>query len=443
MGHMTIPLMVPPEHGGVLVASASSSLRERVLHSFHERRWPVQEATGGADALVKLESGNWHLLYLDRCLPDLDAEELVGIIKRRFPGIEVVVLDADNGQVLPLAGGGGAHHVSQPEQTQKIISPPGAPSRNAQQTFLPSSFSARSTTSSAALAGATEVMCGSPEKERKDAPEQSGAPERREATELSQPLPGMIGNSPVMQKLYRLVRMVAPGITTVLITGPTGSGKELVARAVHKLSPRAARPFVVVNCAAIPESLLESELFGHVRGAFTGAVQTYPGRIAAAQGGTLFLDEVGELPLSMQAKLLRFLDQKEVQRLGSSEVMRADVRVVAATNADLGLAVDERRFRGDLYYRLAAFPLDLPALAERACDIVPLANHFLRTLTPAAMGPPPALSLEAGQSLQGHSWPGNVRELQQVMERALILADGGQVIVPEYLYFPVRGGARR
>lgn len=424
MGHMTMPSLSLPEHGGVLVASASSSLRERVLHSFHERRWPVQEATGGADALVKLESGNWQLLYLDRCLPDLDAEELVGIIKRRFPGIEVVVLDSDNGQVLPLASGARA---AGQERTPRIFSNSAA-AQHSQQASL--------SLSSAPPERVMEEVGALPEKKEEKE-------EKRDTRELSQPLPGMIGNSAAMQKLYRLVRMVAPGVTTVLITGPTGSGKELVARAVHKLSPRASRPFVVVNCAAIPEALLESELFGHVRGAFTGAVQTSPGRIAAAQGGTLFLDEVGELPLSMQAKLLRFLDQKEVQRLGSSEVLRADVRVVAATNADLGQAVDERRFRGDLYYRLAAFPLDLPSLAERAGDIVPLANHFLRVLTPTAMGAPPVLSLEAGQSLEAHCWPGNVRELLQVMERALILADGGRIIVPEYLYFPARGGVRR
>lgn len=243
-----------------------------------------------------------------------------------------------------------------------------------------------------------------------------------------------------MQRLYRLARLVAPGLTTVLITGPTGSGKELVARAVHKLSPRAARSFVVVNCAAIPEALLESELFGHMRGAFTGAVQASAGRIAAAQGGTLFLDEVGELPLSLQAKLLRFLDQKEVQRLGSAEPFHADVRVVAATNADLGEAVDEGRFRGDLYYRLSAFPLELPPLAERAADILPLANYFLRTLN--RTGAVAGLSVEAMERLQAHGWPGNVRELQQVIERALILADGGQTILPEHLYFPARGRPR-
>jgi transcriptional regulator with GAF, ATPase, and Fis domain len=230
-----------------------------------------------------------------------------------------------------------------------------------------------------------------------------------------------------MQRLYQLTRLVAPRITTVLITGPTGTGKELVARALHGLSPRSARAFVVVNCAAIPESLLESELFGHVRGAFTGAVQAYPGRIFSAQGGTLFLDEVGELPLGLQAKLLRFLDQKEVQRLGSVEALRVDVRVVAATNANLAQLVD-------LYYRLSAFPLEVAALVERASDIVPLATHFLRR---TVLGQPaPVLSPGAIERLESHGWEGNVRELEQVIERAAILVDGGTTILPEHVYFP-------
>jgi transcriptional regulator with GAF, ATPase, and Fis domain len=246
----------------------------------------------------------------------------------------------------------------------------------------------------------------------------------------------MIGTTGVMERLYQLARLVAPRTTTVLITGPTGTGKELVARAIHQLSPRAARPFVVVNCAAIPESLLESELFGHVRGAFTGAVQAYSGRIHAAQGGTLFLDEVGELPLSLQAKLLRFLDQKEVQRLGSAEAMRVDVRVLAATNADLAQRVAEGSFRRDLYYRLAAFPLQLPPLADRVRDIVPLAERFLRATASADRLPTPLLGQETVRILRAHAWEGNVRELQQVMERAVILASGAGTILPEHLYFP-------
>ena len=249
----------------------------------------------------------------------------------------------------------------------------------------------------------------------------------------------MIGEAEGMQRVYRLTRLVARRMTTVMVLGATGTGKELVAQAIHQLSPRAAKPLAVVNCAAIPEALLESELFGHVRGAFTGAVQGYAGRIHLAQGGTLFLDEVGELPLSLQAKLLRFLDQKEVQRLGSSEALKVDVRVVAATNANLARWVEQGRFRSDLYYRLSAFPLELPSLAERADDILRLAEHFLREIAAAAQCRPAVLDSQAVGRLEAHSWPGNVRELQQVMERASILAEGSPQIRSEHLYFSTAG----
>lgn len=234
-----------------------------------------------------------------------------------------------------------------------------------------------------------------------------------------------------MQSVYRLARLLAPRNTTVMITGPTGSGKEIVARAIHQLSSRSGRAFAVVNCAAIPETLLEAELFGYVRGAFTGALQAYGGRIQAAQGGTLFLDEIGDMPLSLQPKLLRFLEQKEVQRLGSVEVLRVDARVVSATNAHLLTLVREGKFREDLYYRLCGFPIELPALRERTEDIAALAAHFLEKY--AVPLPAPHLSAAALQLLYAHPWGGNIRELQSVIERALILGEEEAVVRPEHL----------
>jgi transcriptional regulator with GAF, ATPase, and Fis domain len=225
-----------------------------------------------------------------------------------------------------------------------------------------------------------------------------------------------------MQQVYQMVRMVAKRDTTVLLTGETGTGKEVVANAIHKLSPRARQPFVVVNCAAIPETLLESELFGHARGAFTGALQSRAGRIQAAQGGTLFLDEIGELPLSMQAKLLRFLQNGEVQRLGSEEIEKVNARVIAATNAPLLDLIQKKQFRQDLFYRLAVFPIDLPALRDRAADIKAIAEHFLAQFSSGNGGELKNLSPNAVTYLRDAPWPGNVRELQHAVERAFILS---------------------
>jgi transcriptional regulator with GAF, ATPase, and Fis domain len=226
-----------------------------------------------------------------------------------------------------------------------------------------------------------------------------------------------------------MVGLVAPRETTVLITGESGTGKDLVAQAVHYLSPRRQKPFVVINCAAIPEPLLEAELFGFVKGAFTGAVQSRIGRIHAAQGGTLFLDEIGDLPLGLQSKLLRFLEQGEVQRLGSSDTFRVDVRVVAATNSNLRRLLQEKNFREDLFYRLSVFPVDLPPLRERMDDLLKLAQTFLSRFCSRSV----VLSSEAADLLQHHAWPGNVRELRNVMERATILLGDKFEIRPEHI----------
>jgi transcriptional regulator with GAF, ATPase, and Fis domain len=239
-----------------------------------------------------------------------------------------------------------------------------------------------------------------------------------------------------MQHIYRLARLVAPRDTAVLIVGATGTGKELIARGIHDLSRRSRNPFVVVNCAAIPESLLEAELFGFTRGAFTGAFQARLGRIHSAHGGTLFLDEIGELPLSMQSKLLRFVQEGEVQRLGSADLFRVNTRLIAATNADLLQRVHEKQFREDLYYRLAVFPVHLPPLRNRAEDILPLAQHFLQTLCQQGGVAAKTFTVEAILQLRKHAWPGNVRELQHWIERAFVLSDGNDEIGAEDLAMP-------
>jgi transcriptional regulator with GAF, ATPase, and Fis domain len=234
-----------------------------------------------------------------------------------------------------------------------------------------------------------------------------------------------------MLELARNIRLVAQSTATVLIEGETGTGKEVVAQAVHRLSPRSTKPFVVLNCAAIPEALLEAELFGHTRGAFTGAVQSRTGRIEAAHGGTLFLDEIGEMPIGLQAKMLRFLENGEIQRVGDNETVRVDVRVVAATHQPLEERAISGDFRLDLYHRLAVFPIDIPPLRERLADIPALSEHFLALM--GRVSPRKTLSAQALGKLYGHDWPGNVRELGHVLERASILAEDSPILLAEHI----------
>lgn len=250
---------------------------------------------------------------------------------------------------------------------------------------------------------------------------------------LPELLPKMVGASIGMVELARQVRLVAPYSSTVLIEGETGTGKELVAQAVHQLSPRACKPFVVLNCAAVPESLLEAEIFGHTRGAFTGALQPRTGMLESANGGTLFLDEIGEMPLSLQAKMLRFLESGELQRVGNNEVVHVDARVLAATDQPLRQRVDEHAFRLNLYHRLAVFPIIVPALRKRMDDVLPLAAHLLGKLGKEM--PVKQLSSEAEVRLMEHDWPGNVRELAHVLERATILAEDRREIAREEIRF--------
>lgn len=369
---------------GVVVAIPNPSLRKQIVAKLLSWQWPVHEAYSGADALNKLEYSECDLLLLDRSLPDLDATELSEIVKARYPGVDLMMLDSETGRAstdVPLRRAAAVQLLRTLELGVSDV--PSAP--------LP-----------AALATLSQP--------------------KQNASSLA--LPGMRGDSEATRKMYRMARMVASRNTAVLLLGESGTGKDLVAQAIHKLSPRASQPFVVINCAAIPEALLESELFGYTRGAFTGAAQSRVGRIHAAQGGTLFLDEIGDLPLNLQAKLLRFLESGEVQRLGSSDVFRVDVRIVAATNADLQKRVANSEFRKDLFYRLSVFPIQLPALRNRKEDIGPLADYFLESMEQKPM----RLSTEAAAVLEAYEWPGNVRELKHVIERAIILAGDDDTI---------------
>ena len=233
-------------------------------------------------------------------------------------------------------------------------------------------------------------------------------------------LPELIGDASIMVEVSRRIRLVSQRMTPVLIEGPTGSGKELVAEALHRLSARSRKPFVAINCAAIPEALLEAELFGHTRGAFTGAVQGRVGRIESADGGTLFLDEIGEMPLALQSKLLRFVESGELQRVGDNETVKVDVRILAATHRPLAEHTQSGVFRPDLYYRLAVFLIRTPSLSEHIEDLGLLVDHFLKKM--GREEPMKRVDAGAMAKLAAHSWPGNVRELEHVLERAAILA---------------------
>jgi transcriptional regulator with PAS, ATPase and Fis domain len=245
----------------------------------------------------------------------------------------------------------------------------------------------------------------------------------------SGPLPGVIGNSPAMLDVYRITRRVAMSNASVLLLGETGTGKEVIANAIHQLSHRNSGPFVKVNCGALSESLLESELFGHVRGAFTGAVGNRAGRFEAAHSGTIFLDEINSTSLHLQVKLLRVLQQKEFERVGDTETVTVDTRVIAASNRDLATEIEQEKFREDLYWRLNVVPIELPPLRKRREDIPALISHFLQHYSALNERYVVHIQREAMQCLQDYHWPGNVRELQNYIERSVVMAESDELTV--------------
>lgn len=370
----------------VLLASANGELRLRLNLSLTGMRWKVCEARGGAEALAQMEEFRPEALLIDHWLPDLEAGEFAMQIAAMYPWVDLLWVD---GEAAGAAKSPRRHELLHALRETATTEP--------------------------ADAAANEVVAI-----ESVISEMAVALIHEDKSAVFTAIEGMVGESKEMQELARLIRLVAPTTATVLIEGETGTGKEVVANALHRLSARASKAFCVLNCAAIPEALLEAELFGHTRGAFTGAVTSRTGRIEAAHGGTLFLDEIGEMPMALQAKMLRFLECGELQRVGENEVIRVDVRVIAATHQHLEEGAAEGKFRLDLYHRLAVFPVTVPALRERMGDISALAEFFLAGMGKAA--PRKRLTAAALVLLQEHHWPGNVRELAHVLERGAILA---------------------
>jgi two-component system response regulator AtoC len=373
----------------VLVVDDEESMRHLLTVILADRGYEVRAVSNGEDALRELAARDYDLVLSDVRMPRMDGLVLLRRALEAHPDLTFIVMSAygTHDTAIEAMKVGAYDYVSKPFKPDEVV---------------------------LVLRKAEERLRLSREN-------------RRLRSELADGfrLENFVGSSPVLQEMLRQVRKVAPTKTSVLVTGESGTGKELVARAIHDLSPRAAMPFVAVNCGAIPAELLESELFGHVRGAFTDASRDKKGLAAEADGGTLFLDEIGELPLVLQVKLLRFLEDEQVRRVGDTRSEKVDVRVVAATARDLARAVKDGQFREDLFYRLNVLNVRLPALRERTDDIRALVDHFLgkyRRLRPDA--PLDGVSPAALEALRAHRWPGNVRELEHAVERAVVLADG-------------------
>jgi two-component system response regulator AtoC len=376
----------------VLIVDDESSMRHLLSVILVDRGYEARAVATAEEALKELSARDYDLVLTDVRMPGMGGLALVRELQRTTPDLLVVVMSAygTHDTAIEAMKAGAYDYLGKPFKPDDVVM----------------------------------VLRKAEERER------LATENRRLRRELAGafPLEGLVGGSEPMQELTRQLRRVAPQKTTVLLQGESGTGKELLARALHDLSPRAGFPFVAVNCGAIPGELLETELFGHVKGAFTDARRDKKGLVAEADGGTLFLDEVAELPLGLQVKLLRFLQEEEIRPVGDTRDRRVDVRVVAATARELEREVKDGRFRDDLYWRLNVVALRLPPLRERAGDIPALAAHFLARyarLRPELPGL--GFSAPALEALAGHRWPGNVRELEHAVERAVVLAEEAQI----------------
>jgi DNA-binding NtrC family response regulator len=423
-----------------LVASADRSFRQRLSEILTGLRWQVREAEGGAQAWSEAELAAPEAIIVDSWLPDLDLAEFLKDFRSSFPQVDLVTAGSATAEESPR----GPYRQELLYALRRSQDTDTAVWNTAPSLHQPAVGRAHTDlwpvpVQSAAVPAVTLPQEAIPATNHVSrtasvtAPLLTDLPVRGTEPDSSDRLPELIGNAPCMLEVSRRVRLVASRTTPVLIEGPTGSGKELVAEALHRLSPRNRKPFVAINCAAIPEALLEAELFGHTRGAFTGAVQGRTGRIESADGGTLFLDEIGEMPLALQSKLLRFVECGELQRVGDNEKVKVDVRIVAATHQPLAQHTQAGSFRSDLYYRLAVFLIRTPSLADHAQDLPLLVEHFLQRMGREA--PMKRLDQGALAKLTAHDWPGNVRELEHVLERAAILAGDEAVLTSREIDF--------
>jgi DNA-binding NtrC family response regulator len=373
----------------LLFVDDEPALRSLMAERLEERGFEVVEAESGERALEYLDQFAFDIVITDLRLPGIDGTRVIDAARERYPGIVAIVITG-YGTVKDAVDAikrGASDFVAKPFQFDELVH------------VLEKAIEQRRLTSENAYL--------------------------RSQLEERYQFGGILGRSRPMQKLFHLLETVARSSSTILITGETGTGKEVVARAIHHNSPRRAHRFVALNCSAIPETLLEAELFGHVRGAFTGAVGMRQGRFEQAHKGTLFLDEVGTMSTALQMKLLRALQEREFERVGDSQTIKVDVRVIAATNSDLAKMVAEGAFREDLYYRLNVIPIQLPPLRDRRDDIPVLAQHFLEKF---ASGAQMQISQSAMRVLMAFPWPGNVRQLENAIERAVILSGGRKEI---------------
>jgi len=375
----------------LLLVEDEPALRAAVAEQLVDRGYIVEQAESGEAALVKLSDFAYDVVVTDLRMPGISGAEVVDAATQRYPDIVVIVVTGYGTvkDAVEAIKRGAADFVSKPCQIDELTH------------ALDSALEQRRLKSENAYL--------------------------RAQLDARYTFEDIVGRSPVMRKLFQLLETVAATNSTILITGETGTGKEVVARAIHHNSPRRAQRFVALNCSAIPETLLEAELFGHVRGAFTGAIGNRQGRLEQAHKGTLFLDEVGTMSAGLQMKLLRVLQEREFEKIGDSQTVKVDVRVIAATNSDLGRMVAEGHFREDLYYRLNVIPVPLPPLRNRKDDVPLLVQHFLDKLR-ADKGPSLTVSQGAMRALMAYNWPGNVRQLENAIERAVAFgAARGQI----------------